>query len=155
MDRTERELDWAGASSVPLIRYPLDPIRYTANTRATIPVKDISTGETANYCFASKEKVDDTYITKSLKEMYTMEFNEVDREKQALSQEDEEFMEIMRNGAKKKGPRHILPLPFRNDKVTLPNNRLVVKNRLGPLKRKLSKDNERYTQYCEMMSWLI
>ena len=140
---------------------PVDPAstKSTAlhcyNTRATIPVKDISTGEPANHCFASKEKDTDSYITKSLKEMYTMEFNEVDSEKQALSQEDEEFMEIMRSGAKKEGQQYILPLPFRNDEVTLPYNRHVVKNRLGSLKRKLSKDKERYTQYCEQMRWLI
>ena len=124
-------------------------------TRATIPVQDISDGTIANHCFASKEKFLDEHITNSLKNMYTVEFNEADGEKQALSQEDHAFMEKMKNGAKKKGLKHVLPLPFRSSNIQLPDNRHMVKNRLGPLKRRLSRDKERYNQYRQLMKWLI
>ena len=124
------------------------------STRTTIPVRDVSTGAIANHCFAS-EKRDDNLINNSLKEMYTMEFNEVDSEKQALSQEDEEFMEKMRKGASRKGLKHVLPLPFRNDNVVLPDNRHMVKNRLASLRKKLTKNKQYYIEYSELMKWLI
>ena len=126
------------------------------HTRATIPVKDVSTGAVANHCFTYSEPVQDALITDALKQMYMNEFNEKEGEKRALSQEDETFLQMMKKeGGRTEEGRYILPLPFRDKNPQLPNNRSLVKNRLGSLKRKLQRNGVQHNLYREKMDWLI
>ena len=125
------------------------------HTRATIPVKDVSTGLVANHCFSYSEPAQDDSITNTLKEMYSTEFNETASERVALSLEDEEFLRRMKSeGGRTEDGKHILPLPFRDKDVKLPSNREQVRNRLtGSLKRRLKKDKGGHKSYCDVMNW--
>ena len=125
------------------------------HTRFAIPVVDVSTGTIASHCFTPNEPIRESYAANILNEMYQNEFNESQSEKRALSQEDERFLEIMESGALKEGNKHILPLPFRNENISFPNNKHLVKGRLMSLKRQLGKDPERHAAYKTTMDWLI
>ena len=125
------------------------------STRLAIPAIDVSTGEIARHCFTSKEPVKDSYAANVLQEMYHTEFNEVASEKRALSQEDEMFLKTMKSGATKRGQKHELPLPFRNENVFLPSNRQQVRNRMLSLKRGLAKNTGKHASYAETMQWII
>ena len=65
----------------------------------------------------------DTSISDSLKAMYETEFSERFTEGKALSLEDKRFLEIMNTGVKKVAGHYEAPVPFRNDNVSLPNNK--------------------------------
>ena len=58
-----------------------------------------------------------------LKEMYNKEFHETNSEKKALSREDERFIQIMDDNIQREGKKYMLPIPFRNSNLTLPDNK--------------------------------
>ncbi len=125
------------------------------HTRVAIPVRDVSTGTIAKHCFTPKEPVQGSFAASFLKEMYQSEFNEDQSEKRALSQEDELFLGIMKNGAAVRGNRHELPLPFRNKNVVFPNNKQQIISRVGSLRRQLARNPKKHAAYKKTMSWLI
>jgi hypothetical protein len=57
-------------------------------TRFRIPVKDVSSNQISTHCFALTNTMRDSYITKTLTDMYKQEFTEVASEKRSLSVED-------------------------------------------------------------------
>ena len=124
------------------------------NTRI-IATKDITTGSINKHYFTVTEEVHETPASEMLKEMYATEFNEKASEKQALSQEDEQFLEIMRNGARNIHGRMEVPLPFRNANVMLPNNRHHVMMRLLSMKNRFIKNPERFREYSDVMDRTI
>ena len=60
-------------------------------------------------------------VTKGLKEIY----------------EDKRFFKIMQKKIAKVGKHHQLPLPLRNNNMSLPNNQNMVEKRLMHLKKRL------------------
>ena len=60
-------------------------------------------------------------VTKGLKEIY----------------EDKRFFKIMQKKKAKVGKHHQLPLPLRNNNMSLPNNQNMVEKRLMHLKKRL------------------
>ena len=120
-----------------------------------VPATDISTGMVGNHHFIVQEEISDTSITSMLKEMYANEFSETAGEKRALSHEDEQFLEIMKQGARGPDGKLELPLPFRANNIILPDNRLQAFNRAMSLKRRLMKNEELCIAYCGIMSELV
>ena len=57
-----------------------------------------------------------------------------------ISYEGERFLKIMQKEMSKIGKHHQLPLPLRNDNMSLPNNQNMIKKRLMHLKRWFQKD---------------
>ena len=116
-------------------------------TRIAFPVKDVVTGDDADHCFTPKEPIKESYAANILNEMYHTEFNEKNSEKRSLSHDDERFLKIMREGAVKDGLTHELPLPFRDEHVTFPDNRHLALGRLFSLKRQLIRKPDRLEIY--------
>ena len=106
------------------------------NCTKIVPVQDVSTGEAAEHVFAVDNRVQDTWMTNMLREMYFTEFNEARGETMGLSVEDETFLTIMENGIVKNGQHYQLLLPFRNKEVRLPYYKSQATSRLKPIKRK-------------------
>ena len=113
-----------------------------SNCTKIVPVEDVSTGEAADHVFAVDNRVQDTWMTNMLREMYFTEFSEARGETMGLSVEDETFLTIMENGIVKNGQHYQLPLPFRNKEVRLPYNKSQATSRLKPIKRKFLADGE-------------
>ena len=82
------------------------------HTRITVPVKDVLSGAIADHCFTPTKSVRESPEATMLNNMYQIEFNEKQGEKIALSQEDEMFLEIMKNEAVRVDGKHKLPLPL-------------------------------------------
>ena len=118
-------------------------------------VEDISTGRRRDDKFIVQDEIKDTSIGGALKQMYQTEFVENLKENKALSVEDKKFLDIMEKGAEKEGIHHKLPLPFRNEPVNLPNNKVMAEKRTQPLKRKFQKDPLYQEHYTKFMNDLL
>ena len=72
-----------------------------------------------------------------------------------VSHEDQKFTEIVARGTSKKGDHYIIPFPFRNPSLILPNNRNHVIQRLMGLKRRFMKDSKCFLDYPSFMGNLL
>ena len=98
-----------------------------------------------------------------LKEMYMTDFNEpclknadpVTKGLKEISFEDKRFLKIMQKEILKVGKHYLLPLPLRNDNMSLPNNWNMVEKRLIHLKRRFYKDFKLYEDHDKFMEEII
>ena len=72
-----------------------------------------------------------------------------------ISYEDKRFLKIMLKETSKVGKHHQLPLPLRNDNMSLPNNQSMVEKRLMHLKKWFQKDCKFYEDYNKFMEEII
>ena len=88
--------------------------------------------------------------------MFELDFNEKKTEEQPLSYEDRKFMTKVSRGIHQRDDGHYeMPLPLKEDLVTLPNNKEVALNRLGKLKRRLIQDSRYRKDYLAFMKDII
>ncbi|KAL3970370.1 KRAB domain-containing zinc finger protein [Sarotherodon galilaeus] len=114
----------------------------------------------------SKLKSKVHYVLKTrIKEMTTPEdvlkvlesdFSERLGEEANLSQEDLRFLTKMKEEIKHKGDGHLeMPLPFKQSRPELPNNKLCAVLRLMCLEKKLKRDQKYRTDYMNFMKDII
>ena len=94
-----------------------------------------------------------------LKQIYNHEFPEsqhlVNKDVANIFQEDLKFIEILKNRTELVSRYYQVPLPFRKDEISLPNNRSKAEKRFAYLERKLSR-NPQFKQDCmKFMNQLI
>ena len=114
-----------------------------------ISVKDCSTGKVSGHQLTVNSCKEDG-IGDLLKKLYTTDFTEkpimlgngINEKLSEVSVENMSFLKIMNQGCSKIGDHYVLPLPFRNTAVKLPNNGWVAEKRLQGLKKKLQKDQK-------------
>ncbi|KAL4009415.1 hypothetical protein ACER0C_003267 [Sarotherodon galilaeus] len=73
-------------------------------------------------------------LEEMLKSQYNYDFNEKVTEEKGLSREDLKFMKIMEKSATMEDGHYCLKLPFKKDKIKMPNNFSIVKQRLHKYK---------------------
>ncbi|KAK7925240.1 hypothetical protein WMY93_007550 [Mugilogobius chulae] len=84
------------------------------------------------------------------------DFNERKVEDSHFSQEDLRFISIMEEGVKMQADGHCeLPLPFKEDRPSLANNRSCAEHRLKCLKKRFEKDKQYHKDYTEFMKETI
>lgn len=84
------------------------------------------------------------------------DFNERGQEETTFSQEDLNFLAKLKEGIRQKQDGHFeMPLPFKQDKPSLPNNKSCAVQRLMSLKRKLRRDQQYCTDYLGFMEDII
>ena len=92
-----------------------------------------------------------TSLEELLVKQYNHDFNERSVDEQPeMSREDVKILEIMKNSANLTDGHYSLKLPFREEKVSMPNNRHVAEQRALCLKRKVKKNatfNEEYVNF--------
>ncbi|KAK7884949.1 hypothetical protein WMY93_028072 [Mugilogobius chulae] len=99
-----------------------------------------------------KEVVSPTDVIKVLES----DFNERKVEDSHFSQEDLRFISIMEEGVKMQADGHCeLPLPFKEDRPSLANNRSCAEHRLKCLKKRFEKDKQYHKDYTEFMKETI
>ncbi len=87
---------------------------------------------------------------------YNTEFNEkAYDEKREMSREDKQFMKIVDESAKIVDGHYSLKLPFKNQDVSLPNNRQIAEQRLDSLKRKFKRDPVFHEEYNNFLSEVL
>ena len=74
---------------------------------------------------------------------------------QNLLNEDQEFMEIVDRGTSKINDHYVVPLPFCDPNLMLPNNKKHAIQRLMGLKRRFMKDNKFFQDYVSFMDNLL
>ena len=99
--------------------------------------------------------IKDDSIHTFLEEMYNIEFVEDKSEKKSMSREDESFLNIMNNNISTNNNHYVLPLPFRNENVNLPNNKVQAIKRCGYVKKKMLRDEKYANDYRAFMNQLI
>ena len=120
-----------------------------------IRVVDVSSNNIAQHQFVVKEDIRDVSIADQLEEMYAHDFNEKNSEKKATSVEDEKFLRIMESEGKLIDNHYHLPLPLRNKKPNLPNNRVMAVKRTYSIKRRMLRDEEYRSNYVKFISTLL
>ncbi|KAJ8351224.1 hypothetical protein SKAU_G00227000 [Synaphobranchus kaupii] len=84
------------------------------------------------------------------------DFSERAREDNPISQEDLKFLSNLRENIKQKDNGHYeMPLPFREERPKLPNNKTSATHRLNCLERRLRKDQRYYRDYVTFMDDII
>ena len=98
-----------------------------------------------------------------LKKLYTTDFtekpimlrNEINEKISEVSVADMSFFKIMNQSFSRIGDHYVLPMPFRDTAVKLPNNRWVAEKRLQSLKKKFQKDEKFHLDYKIFMNNLF
>ena len=75
--------------------------------------------------------------------MFELDFNENNAiVRKSLSQDDQMFLENVSKGIHLRSDRHYeIPLPFREDEITLPNNKKLAAYRLQQLMSRFDKED--------------
>ena len=83
------------------------------------------------------------------------DFHQDKHDAKLISQEDIQFTQVLEKEIKKDSSGHYqMPLPFKKT-PSLPNNFEIAVKRLEHLKRKLSKNEDYYREYCQFMEEII
>ena len=86
-------------------------------------------------------KISVVKLEELLVRQYNQDFSELAyNEKQENSFEDKKFLHVMNSSVKRKDGHYEIRLPFRQDNISLPNNRKVAEQRALSLARRLHKD---------------
>lgn len=73
----------------------------------------------------------------------------------SLSREDLRFMDMVTKSAKHINGHYHVALPLKNSNISMPNNRKVVEQRQGHLKRRLQRDPVFYEEYNTFINDLL
>ena len=123
--------------------------------RFTIPLTSSLVDTPSDHHLAVKETVKEDEITQSLERMYHRDFPEQRREKIAMSYEDKQFVGLMESSIYKQDGHYHLPMPFRESKVVMPNNRGYALKRLLSTKRKMERSDKYKEGICKFMNTLL
>ncbi|XP_045215794.2 uncharacterized protein LOC123566038 [Mercenaria mercenaria] len=104
--------------------------------------------------FSLKAKVKEVFDPSKI--LKVMESVFVERtEMHPISREDKRFLDIMNKQIQVVDQRYEMPLPFRNSKPSLPDNRLMAEHRFSSLKKRLIHDSQYKSHYFTFMNNLI
>ena len=81
--------------------------------------------------------------------------NEINEQLSDVLVADMSFLKIMNQSFSRIGDHYVLPMPFRDTAVKLPNNRWVAEKRLKSLKKKFKKDEKFLLDYKILMNNLF
>ena len=104
---------------------------------------------------ADRSEIKDLSWELQLQSMYNIEFNDLHIERKELSIEDKVFMQKLDASTVLRDGHYEISLPFRNDKVLLPNNRSQALKRCMSVKRKMERDIAFKEKYVEFMTKLF
>lgn len=91
-----------------------------------------------------------------VRRMFELDFSERCNGQPEFSQEDCKFLNIARKGIRLREDSHYeMPLPMKEGTPSLPHNRIMARNRLRPLKKRLESNSTYRSHYVEFMNKLI
>ena len=76
--------------------------------------------------FSLKNKIKEIIDPNSIIKMFELDFNQNYGDSKVLSQEDRKFIRILEKGISFRDGHYQMPLPFRDDMPSLPNNKPLV-----------------------------
>ena len=113
----------------------------------------------APHHFGVEKSIKDISLEEMFKMMYSNDFNEHDAtvadsitsSVDEISIEDKKFLDIVEKNTSKKDYHYVVPLPFRDDRLVMPNNRVQPFKRLMFLKLRFWKDQKFFDNYKKFM----
>ncbi|XP_028406789.1 uncharacterized protein LOC114529231 [Dendronephthya gigantea] len=106
-------------------------------------------------CIVTERNVKEEIAPKTVERMFESDFSEKEKGL-AISKEDREFLNKVGNGIVHREDSHYeMPLPFKGENVTLPNNRPQAEQRLKGLKKRLLSDDKFRQDYTNFMNDII
>ena len=127
-----------------------------------IYVHDATSIKRANHHFALKGPVRETDIATMLRRMYEADFTEPQLQPSTSSSKfkefsfnDARFMELMDREVEHIDGHYQLPLPLKNPKLELPNNRMMVERRIKQLERRFRRDDSYFQYYKTFMDDML
>ena len=106
--------------------------------------------------FALKSHTKEIVSPAQVKRMFELDFSEAQTEDSPLSYEDKKFMSKVSEGIHQRPDGHYeMPLPLKQDLLTLPDNKEVALKRLSKLKKRLKTDSKYRQDYLAFMSDVI
>ena len=128
-----------------------------------IMAKDAASSRLASHHFAIESSVKDMSLEDMFQRMYQNDFNEAMRMKiggflenlEEVSNDDRKFIKTVEQGRSKSGGHYVVPLPFREDDLEMPNNRKQAMQRFMYLKRKFKRDPSFLDDYKGFMNNLL
>ena len=110
------------------------------------------TDERGRPCVSSN-RISVTRLEEMLVKQYNLDFPERACEEQPeLSFEDKKFLKIADESTVKKDGHYVMRLPFRDENLTMPNNKTVAELRAMALRRKLMKNESFRSDYNKFMN---
>ena len=122
-----------------------------------VAVKEIGSEELPSHGFVVETLVKEIISPEAVKRMFERDFNEVKYvAQQTLSMDDRTFMAKVKQGIthRSDGP-YELPLPLRNESLTLPNNEKLAAHRLQQLKLRFQRDEKYKEDYSAFMNDMV
>lgn len=106
--------------------------------------------------FASRTQVKEVISPSDIIKVFESDFAERTSEEVPISQEDLQFLAKLKEGIKQKPDGHYeMPLPFKEERPSLPNNRACAEHRLRCLEKRLKRDEKYCKDYVTFMEDII
>ena len=144
------------------------PINCTTKDCSTscnrVAVKDVASSKLGSHHFTVEESVKDISLEEMFQRMYKQDFTESetvvsDSILKNLSEiycDDRKFLDTVdERGTVKRNGHYVVPLPFRDQELVIPNNKQQAVKRLMGLKRRFIRDNKFFLDYKKYMNDLL
>ena len=125
--------------------------------------RDLSTSQMSLHHFGIKDSIKDVTLEEMFKMIYKNDFSEPSRSNSSrimvssneVSVENRKVLYILEKETVKKDDHYVVPLPFRDENLVMPNNRIQALRRLKCLKRRLLEDERFFKDYKKFMNDLL
>ena len=117
----------------------------------------------APHQFGVEKSIKDISLEEMFKTMYSNDFNEPDatvaigitNSVDEISSKDRKFLDIVEKKTLKKDYHYVVPLPFRDGRLIMPNNQLQTIKRPMLIRQRLLKDQNFFDDYKKFMDNLL
>ena len=125
-----------------------------------VAVKDVASSKLGSHHFTLEDSAKDISLEKMFQRMYKQDFSESEtvvsdsilKNVSEISCDDRKFLDIVEWRTVKKNRHYVVPLPFRDQELVMPNNKQQAVKRLMGLKRRFIRDNKFFLYYKKYMN---
>ena len=137
---------------------PMDGVCSSKKCNAAAVQTEINNGGSTRF-FSSPDVLKENAMQEMLLAMYKHDFNDLQSpsnpDAKQYSLEEKQFLSMMEDECMMVDGHYVLPLPFRNTDVKMPNNKYQAVQRSVQLKSKLSKNPDMLKDYTDFMNELF
>ena len=121
-----------------------------------VAVKDVASLKLGAHHFTVEDSVKDISLEEMFQRMYKQNFSESEMVvSNSILKNIRTFLDIVERRTVKKNGQYVVPLPFRDQELVMPNNKQQSVKRLMGLKRRFIKDNKFFLDYKKYMNDLL
>ena len=143
------------------------PINCTTKDCSTscnrVAVKDVASSKLGSHHFTVEESVKDISLEEMFQRMYKKDFSESEtvvldsilKNLSDISCDDRKFLDIIERETVKRNGHYVVPLPFRDQELVMPNNKQQAVKRLMALKTRFIRDNRFFLDYKKYINDLL